>query len=365
MRYAKLKGTDLEVSVVSLGSIGFMRGKLEAEGIQAIANRALDLGVNFIDTAYAYARGVVESALGPVVEKRRDEMIILTRSHMREPDEFKETMEGSFERLRTDYIDIFQLHDVTRAELYEQLMQTGIYAMLAEKVKEGRIGYASISTHGTVDLMREIVTCGKFSVITVAYNLTGSKRSQGDGEFINDTADVILPLAWEKNVGVTIMKPFGGGAVLEEAPDGTRLSPVKCLLYVLANPYVATVSPGVDSMEQLEEDLQAGQPGMGLSDEEKKELEEQGARWGQFFCRQCGYCLPCSEEIDIPKVMKALQDVRAASETPNRAKSLKEKHQGLLAKAADCAECGDCEERCPYDLPIVERMKEAADLLES
>jgi len=117
MQYRRLCGTEMDVSVVSLGSIGFMRGNCAPDEIAAIANRALDLGVNLIDTAYAYQRGEIEEALGLVVEKRRDECFILTRSHMREPDQFRETMEGSFRRLRTDYIDIFQLHDVSTPQM--------------------------------------------------------------------------------------------------------------------------------------------------------------------------------------------------------------------------------------------------------
>ena len=364
MQYRRLAGTDMDVSVVSLGSIGFMRGNCAPDEIAAIANRALDLGVNFIDTAYAYQRGEVEKALGPVVQKRRDECFLLTRSHVREPDEFKETMEGSFERLRTDYIDVFQLHDVSSEELYQKLMENGIYDMMREKVEAGSIGYAGISTHGDADLMREMVTSGRFSVITVAYNLTGTKRQQADGEFLGETESEILPLAHRKGVGVTVMKPFGGGALLQEAPDGTRLSAVDCLLYILSNPYVTTVSSGVDNMAQLEEDIRAGMPGMALTEQQRADLEQKGRHWGTYFCRQCGYCLPCTEEIEIPGVMKALETCRAAG-SEEAARSAREAYQKMDAKASDCVECGDCEERCPYELPIMDRMKEAADIFES
>ena len=365
MQYRRLPGTEMDVSVVSIGSLGFSRAGVDADGIAAIVNRALDLGVNFIDTAYAYGEGDIEKAIGPVLEKRRDECFVLTRSHEREPDEFKRTMAGCFDRLRTDYIEIFEPHDVSSFEDYEKLTRNGVFDMVAEKVAEGKIGYAAISTHGPLDLVKEIVTSGRFSVITVAYNLTGRKRSLDDGEFMGDTADVILPLAHQHGVGVTVMKPFGGGRLLREAPDGTRLSPVKCLLYILANPYVATASPGVESLAQLEEDVGAGRPGMALSDEEKAELEELGRQWGMYFCRQCGYCLPCSEDIDIPKVMDLLESRRAAQDDPEKISSIRNSYRELQVNASDCVECGDCEERCPYDLPIIERMKESVELMEA
>jgi len=364
MAYRRLAGTEMDVSVVSLGSIGFMRGGCSPEQIAAIAHRALDAGVNFIDTAYAYARGDVETALGPVLEKRRDECFVLTRSHMREPDEFRQTVAGSFERLRTDHIDILELHDVSTAAQYEQVMTNGVYEILCEHVAAGRIGHAGISTHGPLELMKQIVTGGKFDVITVGYNVAGAKRQLADGEFPRDTAEHVLPLAAGRGMGITIMKAFGGGALMRPAPDGTRLDPVGCLLWCLANPHVATVSPGVDSLAELEQDLLAGRPGAALTDEQTAELERLAAQWGKYFCRQCGYCLPCSEDIEIPQVMGMLESWRAAEGDADAQAKLKQRCDGLATKASACVECGECQDRCPYDLPIIERMAEAAAALE-
>jgi len=354
MEYRHLPGADIEVSAVSIGTLGFPRGKCSPEQIAAITNRALDLGVSFIDTAHAYGRGDIEAALGPVVEKRRDEVAVLTRGHLREAEEFREAFEGSFERLRTDFIDVFQLHDVTNAETYEKVMTNGIYDMVREKVEQGKIGCVGISSHGPRELLEDMIASGKFSVITVAYNLTGTKRSHGDGEQVTNTAECIMPLAREHGVGVTVMKPFGGGAILQEAPDGTRLTPGECLRYVLSNPLVSTVSPGVNDMAQLEEAVAAWQPGTCLSEQEKTALEEKGREWGQFFCRRCGYCLPCEKEIQIPNAMCLFEEVRAAGE--GSANRMMPRYEKLGVKPSECIECGVCEERCPYDLPISERM---------
>lgn len=364
MEYRRLAGTDMNLSVISLGSLGFCRADRSAEEIRRITERALDEGVNFIDTAYAYESGRIEKALGPIMESRRHEVHVLTRSHMREPEEFKESLEGSFERLRTDYIDIFQLHDVSSRELYEQLLENGVYDILMEKVDRGRIGHAGISTHGSGDLMEEMVTSGRFSVVTVAYNLTGTKRQRGDDEFVDETARRVLPLAREENVGITVMKPFGGGTLCREAPDGTRLSAVDCLLYVKANPLVTTISPGVNSMEQLEEDLSAGRTDKRLTDEQIEELEQQAQKWGRYFCRQCGYCMPCAVEIDIPAVMDALETYEADPDDGQTVESARESYAELNIPPSECIECGECEEKCPYSLPIIDRMQKAARVLE-
>lgn len=362
MEYRHLPGADIEVSAVSMGTLGFPRGKCSSDEIAALTHRALDLGVNFIDTAHAYGRGDIEAALGPVLETRRDDVAILTRGHLREPDEFREAFEGSFERLRTDFIEVFELHDVTNAETYEKVMTNGIYDMVREKVEQGKIGCVGISSHGPRELLETMITSGRFKVITVAYNLTGTKRSHGDGELLSNTGECIMPLAREHGIGITVMKPFGGGAILQKAPDGTRLTPGECLRYVLANPLVSTVSPGVNDMAQLEEAVAAGQPGPQLTDGQKAALEEKGRKWGQFFCRRCGYCLPCEKEIQIPSAMQLYEEVRAAG--ADAARAMLPRYEKFGVKPSECVECGVCEERCPYDLPISERMRELAAVFE-
>jgi len=364
MEYRRLPGAELDVSAVSLGTLGFVRANLTARAIAELVNRALDGGINLMDTAYVYANGEIEKAVGPVVEKRRDEVHVLTRCHFRALDGFKETFEGSFERLRTDYIDIFELHDVGTDAEYDKLVKGGVCDFVREAVEQGRVGCVGISTHGSRALMERIITSRRFKVVTLAYNLTGTKRSHADRESVTDTADVIMPLARECGCGVTVMKPFAGGTLLQPAPDGTQLTAGECLRYVLGNPHVSTVSPGLESAEQIDEALAAGRRGAELSADALRALEDKGRLWGQHFCRRCGYCLPCKEGIEIPGVMKILEYYRGAGDDETKQKSVRERYAALKVKASACAECGECEDRCPYELPIADRMKEAARVFE-
>ena len=363
MQYRLMRGAGIEVSAVSLGTLGYLRGNMSAAAFGRLVGHALDGGVNLIDTAYAYADGDVEKAIGPVLEKRRDEVHVLTRSHFRTADEFKKTFEGSFERLRTDYIDIFEFHDVGSREDYEKIFSNGLYDMAREAEEKGRVGCVGISTHAKRELMETICASDKFRVITLGYNLTGTKRTHHDGEDAGDTAGVIMPLAGEHGMGITVMKPFAGGTLLQPAPDGTRLTVAECLRYILANPLVGSVSPGVDSIEQLDEALEAGRPGRALTKRQLKQLEKKGSRWGLHFCRRCGYCLPCKEKIEIPAVMKLLEYHRGAADE-ERKKQVAKQYEGLKVKASACVECRKCEEKCPYKLPVSERMKEAAEAFE-
>lgn len=359
MEYRRLGKTDLRVSVVGIGSLGFFRhGEKE---IAPILNRALDLGVNIIDTAHGYADGVAEKGIGQVVKERRKECIILSRAavwqNSDDPAETTRSLEESLRRLHTDVIDIYQLHDITVRGAYQKVMENGIYEALKKAKKEGKVRYIGFSTHATVADMTKIVISGDVDVLTIAYNITHHKRQLEDGDDISLTSREIFPLAKKYGVGLTVMKPFGGGILTRSSIDGRKLSPVKILRYTIQNPYVTTVTPGVDNLEQLEEVVKAGDKNSRLSREEMKELEEEAKKWGRDFCRQCGYCLPCTEGISIPEVMRLLMDWRLGNEKVKE--KARENYIGLEKRADVCIECRECEERCPYQIKISEWMGEA------
>lgn len=137
MEYRLLGNTDLRVSVIGIGSLGFSRARATPEEIERIVNRALDLGINIIDTAYAYGEGEAEKAIGRVTKYRRKECIILTRSHLRSPKEFAQTINKSLQNLNTEAIDIYQMHDVTRPGEFETLMSNGVFNELKKAQKSG------------------------------------------------------------------------------------------------------------------------------------------------------------------------------------------------------------------------------------
>lgn len=367
MEYRKLGKTGLEVSVVGMGTLGFARVALYNKGEEGIRQmvellqRALDRGANFIDTAYAYGSGVAEEAVGRATQGRS--AIILSRSHTwqtsLDPKDTRNCLEGSLQRLRRDCIDIYQIHDVTTLEAYENVLKSGVYDVLKDAKAEGKVRFIGFSTHGNLELMNRMIHSGEVDVLTLAYNILHQKRSPSDGEDPRITSEKVFPLASERGVAITIMKPFGGGVLCWKSADGTSLSPTSLLRYVVQNPYIATVTPGVESISQLEEALEAGQPSSALSEEEIRSLEEEARRWGRDICRQCGYCLPCSQKIEIPAVMRLLMMWHNQQDP-----SLVEQYRALRVKASQCTECGECEERCPYDLTISEKMKNAVEIFE-
>jgi len=371
MEYRILGKTGLKVSVVGVGGLGFAtRGKLctpDRKGlpeIERIIDRALDLGVNIFDTAYAYAGGLSEEGLGLAMKRRRNEAVILSRTHVYQksdnPADTALSLEASLKRLQTDMIDIYQLHDISSPESFEKVVKMGIYDVLKKARKEGKIRFIGFSTHGGFELAKKMIDTEDVDVLTVSYNILSRKRSVGDTENLAETAEKLFPYAKAHDIGMTIMKPFGGSALMSENADGKSLSPLKLLRYVVQNPYIHTVTPGIDNMEQLEEDVKAGDPAYALTPGDIEELEAEAKKWGAEFCRQCGYCMPCPQEINIPAVLKGLMEWRRTKNMESFARS----YEKLDVKASACVECGVCEERCPYKLPVISMIAETASLFE-
>ena len=363
MEYRLLGNTGLRVSVIGIGSLGFSRVRAAPQEVEKIVNRALDLGVNIIDTAYAYDEGKMEKAIGRVTKYRRKECIILTRSHLRSPEEFAQTINKSLQNLNTEIIDIYQMHDVTPPEAdFERLMNNGVFNELKKAQKAGKVKFMGISTHASPEDMKKIINCGEFDVITVSYNLINYQRQVVDGEDISITEKEILPLAKKRGLGVTIMKPFGGGILAKSPLSEVKVSPIQALKFVISNPCVDTATPGVGNIAELEEDVKAGDPHILLSKEDIAKLREDAKRWGPDFCRNCGYCLPCSEDIPIPQIMRLLMRYKLGEE--GKKSRAKKAYINLDVKASACTECKKCEERCPYHLSISKKMKEAQEVFE-
>ncbi len=170
----------------------------------------------------------------------------------------------------------------------------------------------------------------------------------------------LYKLCEQKNIGITVMKPYAGGRIFsnEASPFGVALTPVQCLHYALTRPAVASVMAGYDTPEHVDEAVHYE----NASDEEKNYADvlakaPHHAYRGQ--CTYCGHCSPCPEQIDIAMVNK-LYDL--ASMQPSVPPSVRAHYEQLKANASDCIECGACEERCPFGVKVTERMKKTREM---
>jgi predicted aldo/keto reductase-like oxidoreductase len=328
----RLGKTGLMVSRVGMGGIPLQR-PTEDEAIQ-IVHRALDLGINFIDTAAGYGNSEERfgRALAALVD-RRDQVIIATKSGWPSKAGATEELERSLKRLRTDVIDIWQLHNISSAEKYAQVIGPGGSLEAAqEALQAGKIRHIGISSHN-LDVAMEAVRSGLFETIQFPFNYV-----------TREPVDELIPLAREQDVGFIGMKPFAGGRL-----ENANLS----IKYVLQFDSVVP-DPGIQTVEEIEEIVAIVESGdWELTPQELQQIEVRRAELGTQFCRQCGYCQPCPEDVQIPMVM--------ITETMWKLwprETFLEWMGKVIDGARNCVQCGECEAKCPYQLPIREMIAE-------
>ncbi len=321
--------TNMEISRVGFGGIPIQR--ISQEETNIVIDELIKQGVNFIDSARGYT--ISEEYIGNAIYGKRDKFILATKSMSRKYEDMINDVEISLKNLKTEYIDLYQLHNVKINE-YDNIFNDNMaYNALLDCKKQGKIKHIGITSHN-VDVIKKAVHSGKFDTIQFPYNI------------VEDQADEIFKEANSKNIGVIVMKPLAGGAI-----DNAKLA----IKYILSKEYIDVVIPGMDSAEQVIENVSALND-INLSQEDIKDIEEIRKRLGNRFCRRCEYCMPCPIGINIP--MNFLME--GYYTRYNLKEWAIDRYKTFDKKASDCIECGKCEEKCPYDLPIRDMLKEVA-----
>ncbi len=330
MEYRILGKTGLRVSRIGFGGIPIQR--IDAEGTRALMQALVEKGVNYIDTARGYT--VSEEYLGYGLEGIRDKFVLATKSMSRDKESMARDIAISLANLRTDYIDLYQLHNPKLEELDVIFSENGAIQALRQAKAEGKIGHIGITAHSAA-VFEKALEYDEIETVMFPYNIV---ESQGEE---------LIARCREKNVGFICMKPLAGGAI----EDG-RLA----LRYILANDNVTVAIPGMAEVKELEQNLAAAEDTSPLTEEEKAAFEKVRAELGQNFCRRCNYCAPCAAGINIPSVFLFQGYLRRYG----LAGWARERYATLPVKASACVQCGACETRCPYQLPIRQMMAEAA-----
>ncbi|MGQ9645874.1 MAG: aldo/keto reductase [Thermodesulfobacteriota bacterium] len=351
MRRRRLGRTGWEVSVISFGAIKLPQ--LNQKACDLLLNRAIDLGINFIDTADCY--GDSEEKIGKALGRRRKEFYLSTKVDEREASGVTKKLERCLRRLKTDSIDLVLFHDVRGSE-YEKIFEQGGLGALEKAKKEGKLSEIGISIHQSVPMMEKAIRSGVFSVLMIAYSAIDEDRLSGD----------VIPLAHEKQVGVIAMKPLAGGKLgISGSGWNPRYfkgdSPAQVSLrYILMNPHITCAIPGMTNLNELEENIKVGKEPRPLSSEEIHRLMDWVGETGKGFCRNCGYCLPCPEKIPIPDIFR----IEGYDERYGMKKWAIEQYRQLSVKASACSSCEQCIPRCPYGVPIPQRLKEIHQTLQ-
>lgn len=332
MEYRVLGKTGLKVSRMGFGGIPIQR--IDAEGTKALIHKLMESGVNYIDTARAYT--VSEEYLGYALEGIRDSFIIATKSGSKTKAEMAADIDISLKNLRTDYIDLYQIHNPNQAALDVILAPGGALEALQEAKAAGKIGHIGITLH-TVELFEKAVKWDWVETIMFPYNLV---ETQGEK---------LIQECTRRNIGFIDMKPLAGGAI-----DDATLA----LRFIVNNPDVSVVIPGMAAVEELEQNLAAVSDSSELREEEIEKIDAIRDSLGTQFCRRCNYCAPCSAGIPI-SVQFLLEGYYTRYNLQDWAKA---RYDKLEKNASDCIECGVCETRCPYNLPIREMLKNVAKI---
>ena len=355
MKKRMLGETGLEVSAIGFGAIKLPR--VERDDAVKIINRALDMGVNYIDTARNYRDS--EEKIGLVLKDRRADCFIATKTTARDADGLMRDLETSLKNLQTDRIDVYQLHTVSDSDTYKKVMSPGGALEGAKKAKaQGIVDHIGITIHRDLETMRAAVKSGEFETIMLAY-------SPLDQEGVGVE---ILPMAKARNMGVIAMKPLSGGLLCLPEPERERLGKdpivVGSLRYILSNENVTLPIPGMQRMLEVEENVPVGDM-PEMTDEEKAELlKAMGSmgreyRYGQV-CLRCGYCQPCPHGVPVPTIFRALDMYR---NYPENLRYLGlELYASLEIKADACEQCEQCLEKCPAGLNIPEMLKEVVEV---
>lgn len=351
METRRLGKTDMQVARLGFG--GMTIPKVDVEQAVATVERALDLGVNFIDTARVYGKGDSERKIGLVMEHRRDEAYLSSRIPDTTYDGIKRAIDESLEALRTDYIDLYEPHDVSTQARYQPLMRKGGGLKALQEAKdEGKIRHIGFTSHNW-DLIAEMIRSDAFEAGLITYNLANTEAE-----------DEVLDLAEEHDVGLFIMKVFGNASLLGLSPPDEDRTPTveECLRFALSNQRLPLILTGVKSPEEIEQNVAIAERYQPLSPDEERDLRDFGDRLGRGYCYGCEYCLPCPQEIDIPGILQLLDyRERIGWEWPQARK----RYAQFQATIEDCVDCEQCEERCPQDLPVRERLRKAHDQLAS
>jgi predicted aldo/keto reductase-like oxidoreductase len=322
--------TGLKVRAVGFGGIPIQRVS-EEEAVRVV-RRCYKLGINYYDTARGYT--VSEERIGKALEDVRKEVVLATKTHALTKEAALTDLEISLKNLKTDHIDLYQLHAVSSDEEWEKISAPGgaLEALYLAR-DTGKADHIGITSHN-IRLLDRIVRENIFETVLIQYNYLSRQP-----------AEDFLRLCRGRDVGTIIMKPFGGGAFNNANT---------ALKFVLSNDDVDVVIPGMAAVSEVEENVAMTSGTYTLTDEELRLIEKDKVELGDQFCRGCDYCQPCPQEVPISSILRVESLVKRMGRISRVEKMLRDR----MEESTKCVECGTCETRCPYQLPIRELLKE-------
>lgn len=334
MKKIILGKSGLLVTKSGFGGIPIQR--LRDNDAVSIVRRALELGINWFDTAHGY--GSSEERIGAALKGRhnRESVYIFTKGPGKTAEDIENQIELSLNRLQTNYIDLYQFHLVRSPEEWQMLQDNGTVETVLKYRRKGIIRHIGASAH-SVEAAFAVLENPEIEVLQFPFNFIAE-----------DNGLKVLNRCRERTVGFIGMKPFAGGEL-----NNAEV----CIHYLNGFPDVA-IDPGFEKTTEVGEVVKLCGDGDTLTDSDISEIKKLRATLGTRFCRRCGYCTPCPNGVEIITLMTMGSLIKRFP--------LEKIKNGWAARAAStvdmCIECGECEEKCPYNLPIMQGIRDGAKL---
>lgn len=380
MRYRRLGKTGLMVSEIGFGA-EWLAGKDESFACE-LTQACHDAGINLVDCWMADPS--VRSNLGAAIAQAGGRAEWFIQGHIgstwqdgqyvrtRDIGPVRAAFADELERLRTDYFDLGMVHFVDSDADWEASTSGAFWEFVNELLDAGTIRHLGISTHNP-RIAKKAIEHGAFEMIMFSINPAFDMLPPNDDinvlfadEYdealggINRERSELYQLAEAHDIGMTVMKPFAGGRLFDaqRSPFGVALTPAQCIHYCLTRPAVASVLGGYSSVEHVREAVSyETAPEEACDYATVLASAPRHTYAGQ--CTYCGHCSPCTVGIDIAMVNKYADLAALHDEIPA---SVKDHYEALDVHAGECTGCQACEDRCPFGVPIAQRMAETAEL---
>jgi predicted aldo/keto reductase-like oxidoreductase len=352
----RLGRTGLQVSIVGFG--GTWISQLRMDEAVKVVRRAFELGINYFDTAKL--DGDSEEKIGAALKDVRDGCVLATKTASRTKRESLADFRSSLDRLKTDRLDLIQLHGIDDEKTLGNAMgSNGSLATCKKARSEGLVDYIGITSHKPNVLIKAIET-NEFDTVLVPLNVV-----------TRQALEELIPLAKELDIGVAIMKPLSAKtsklvtclytpslSLLSDEPELKALlgqdtpSMVRSALRFVLAQDVSVVVTGLKSIEEVETAAKVGESYSGLTGDEEERFRVQ---FDGEYCRDCGLCLPCPQNLDIAAILR-FHTLYVTYGLKNWAKKL---YEGLEVGVNECTKCGECEPKCPYEIPVMSMLQKA------
>ena len=376
MQYRKFGNTGIQISALGFGCMRLPEiqkedgsWEMDQEQVNAMMQKAYDLGINYFDTALYYCHHNSEVALGKALKPFRDKVYVSTKCPLdlvKKTEDFEAVLDRSLQKLDMDYVDFYHFWGIDRKEFDEIIVPLGLLEEAQRLKEKGKIRHISFSFHDTPEALKYIIDNGHgLESVLLQYNLLDRANEE------------MIQYAASKGLGVVVMGPVGGGRLaapteLVQKLGGGNLNTYELALrFVLGNPGVCCALSGMQNTTMVEQNAAVASLENPMSEEQWKQIGdslENLRKFSELYCTGCNYCQPCPKGIEIPKIFQAYtyHNVYGLHELAKKTYwnyVNDEKKPG--ATSADCADCGYCESKCPQHLQIRELLKKAESVLES